>query len=101
MNSKRDKSGRKMGTPRTNKYRASEYVEGKYLICRVEDGTWSVFEMGAFDGEPLEYDPQCLTDIRGGFVTLREARAWCKAPSGPPVLSEKDISWLCGGKGSS
>jgi hypothetical protein len=67
-----------MGTPRTNKYRTGEYTEGKFLICD-NNTRWVVFEMGEFEGEPLEYDAQCLTDIdHPDFATLRDARAWCK-----------------------
>ena len=67
-----------MGTTRENKYRTSEYTEGKYLICRMENGRWQPFEMAEFEGEPLEYDPQFLSDTDQEFDTLREARTWCK-----------------------
>lgn len=67
-----------MGTTRENKYRTSEYIEGKYLICRMENGFWEPLEMAEFEGEPLEYDAQCLSDTGERFNTLLEARAWCK-----------------------
>jgi hypothetical protein len=90
-----------MGTTRENKYRESEYTEGKYLICRVEGGKWQPFEMAEFDGVPLEYDPQTISDTDQEFDTLRDARAWCKAQnakSAPVPLSENVIAALCGGR---
>lgn len=67
-----------MGTTRENKYRAHEYTKGKYLICRMGDGSWQPFEMAEFEGEPLEYDPQTITDTGYDFPTLKAARIWCK-----------------------
>lgn len=67
-----------MGTTRENKYRAHEYTEGKYLICRMGNGMWQPFEMAEFDGEPMGYDPQALSDTGMEFVTLKAARLWCR-----------------------
>lgn len=67
-----------MGTTRENNYREHEYIEGKYLICRMGSGYWYIYEMSLFEGEPVEYDPQAISDTGYDFTTLRNARKWCK-----------------------
>ena len=34
--------------------------------------------MAEYEGEPLEYDPNCLSDTEQSFDTLKAARKWCK-----------------------